>query len=240
MENAAHGGFCRIRDIAPGERDGEAAVTRLHMELLHFGPMAALGDRFIEELCYAVPLKEGLLKIALYEVDGAAAGFVAYTAQSITFHRSLLRDHWVYAGWVLVLSLLFSPRRLIRLPRAVRVVLSRRAEQETGEDPLAEVVCIAIRPQYLTRDFISRSGCRPPEELIAHAIADFRRAGLSRMRMIVDAENKAALFFYHRLGARFQAYEQAGESKMLVWFDLAAQPAGKPSEARMAGSAASQ
>lgn len=210
----------QLREIDPKNQQDIATIAQLHMDLLNFGPMAGLGELFIREMCYAVPLKDGLIRVTLYEVEGQPAGFVAHTCRSITFHRSLLRVHWAYACGVLAVSLLRDPRRMLRLPRAVRVVLSRRGEKKLERDPLAEVVCICVRPEYLTPEFIRRSGRHVGHELLAHAASYFTRVGLSKMRMIVDADNKATLLFYHRLGARFEPYEQAGEPKVHVWFDL--------------------
>ncbi len=44
------------------------------------------------------------------------------------------------------------------------------------------------------------------------------------MRMLVDADNKAPLFLYHKMGASFDDYQQAGEPMVQVWFDLENKP----------------
>ncbi|MDJ0927462.1 MAG: GNAT family N-acetyltransferase [Gammaproteobacteria bacterium] len=190
------------------------------MELLDFGPMAALGPRFIREICYALHVKDGTLRVALYTVDDEPAGFVAYTNQSISFHRDSLRRHWPYTIWTLLVSLVQDPRRLIALIRALRTVGSRRSEQELAHDPLGEVVCVAVRPEFLTTKFVRRTGLRISEELIRYAAEKLRHMGVDKMRMIVDDDNRPVLFLYHRLGASFEDYEQAGEPKVHVWFDL--------------------
>lgn len=210
----------RLREVAPGSRGDLKTVGRLHMELLGFGPMAALGEPFIREICYGVQLADGLLRIALGEIDGRPAGFVAYTSKSITFHRAALRNHWFYAGWVVALAILANPRILIRLVRAVRVVVSRRGETRLGEDPMGEVVCIAAKPEFLAGRFARLSGIRVSDELTKHAARQLRAEGVREMRMIVDADNKKVLLLYHSLGAQFEKYEQAGEPKVHVWFDL--------------------
>ena len=105
-------------------------------------------------------------------------------------------------------------------PRAVRLMFSRRAELNLGRDPLGEVLAIGVLPAYLTPEFVRRTGVRIGDELVAHAASYFRRAGVDRMRMVVEAHNKPALLFYHRLGGRFEPYEHAGEPMVHVWFDL--------------------
>ena len=85
----AHG----LRAVRYCDKQSLATIGRLHMELLHFGPMAHLGELFIREICYGIHLREGVLEATLYEVLGEPAGFVAYTPRSITFHRQGLGKH---------------------------------------------------------------------------------------------------------------------------------------------------
>jgi len=209
-----------LREIAPGDQHGLDAVADLHMELLDYGPMAALGRQFVRDICYAAHMREDLLKVALATVDGEAAGFIAYTPFSIGFHRGGLAKHWFQAGMVLAWSLLARPARVLKLMRALKVLWSRRGETVLGEDPLGEVVCVAVRKQYLAPAFIRKSGVRLSEFLIRHAQEKLATAGATKMRMIVDADNKPVLMLYHLMGAHFEPYEQAGEPRVHVWFDV--------------------
>lgn len=211
----------RIRMVAPDDQAGLAAVARLHIELLDFGPLAGLGEYAVREIGYRVNMAgDGLLKVALYEVDGQPAGFVAYTHHSITFHRSSLRRRWRRVLVVLALTMLRNPWRIPQLIRVLKVVASRRREVRLGTDPLGEVVVIAARREYLAPEFIGRTRIRIPDELIAHAMTYLRRAGVQQMRMLVDTFNKAALLMYHRLGARMEPYRQGGKPMVHVWFSL--------------------
>jgi ribosomal protein S18 acetylase RimI-like enzyme len=216
------GGAVRLLEVAPTDAASLDAVSDLHMELLGFGPMAGLGWRFVRDVCYATHVEDGMLRVALATVDGAPAGFVAYTSHSISFHRSGLKKHWLRAGTVLAASLIADPRRLWKLLRALRVLASRRGETALGEDPLGEVVCVAVRKQYLAPAFVRQAGVRLSERLIRYAQEQLGRLGVSRMRMIVDADNKPVLMLYHLMGAHFEPYEQAGEPRVHVWFDVSA------------------
>lgn len=212
----------RIREITHEDRAEMDRVADLHIELLGFGPMAGLGRRFIRDACYANNMRDGQLRVAIYEIDGVAGGFVAYTDQSISFHRTSLRKHWLRTAGTLLLSLIEDPRRLGALARALAVLGSRREEQQVlGADPMGEVVCVAVLPEYLKAEYRLPAGARPGESLIAYAAQRLTDLGVSEMRMLVDADNKAVLFLYRALGARFEPYEQAGEPMVHVWFDLA-------------------
>lgn len=211
-----------LREIAPDDRAGLDAVADLHMELLDYGPMAALGRQFVRDICYAAHMREDLLKVMLATVDGEPAGFVAYTPYSIGFHRGGLARHWFQAGMVLAWSLLTRPARILKLLRALKVLWSRRSETVLGSDPLGEVVCIAVRKPYLAPAFIRKSGVRLSELLVRHAQEKLATTGATKMRMIVDADNKPVLMLYHLMGAHFEPYEQAGEPRVHVWFDVGA------------------
>lgn len=227
-----------IREIDPAHRQDVAAITGLHLRLLGHGPMARLGELFLRRFCYAVLLRDGLMRAALFEVDGRPAGFVVYTSRSITFHREAIRRHWAYVACLVALSVVREPRLVVRLLKAVRLMFSRRAELKLGRDPLGEVLAIGVLPEYRAPEFVRGTALRIGEELIAHVVSHFSRVGVDRMRMVVEAHNKPALLFYHRLGGRFEPYEHAGEPMVHVWFDLHRPAArGAEVEARLPGAA---
>lgn len=214
--------YCRwnLEEVTASDQAAMDCLAGLHMDLLHFGPMAQLGRGFIREICYRIHLEEGLLRAAVYRVDGQPAGFVAYTARSITFHRKSLRSHGVRAAAAVLKALVESPRRLGALAGVLGTLASRRCEVETESDPLGEVVCIGVRPEFSAPAFVRRSGINASRQLVDYAAACLQAEGVDRMRMIVDADNKPALLFYHHLGARFTRGTQAGKPVVFVWFDL--------------------
>jgi cyclopropane fatty-acyl-phospholipid synthase-like methyltransferase/ribosomal protein S18 acetylase RimI-like enzyme len=209
-----------VREVDPHDAAALRALARLHVQLLDFGPLAALGERFVSQVCYRMPMLDGLLRAALYYVDGVPVGLVGYTCRSATFHARALRNHWIRAGGLVLGALLADPRRVRRLGRAVRVTVGRGGEKSAQADPSAEVLSIGVLPAYLTPAFVARTGRRISEELLEHAAAYFARAGVPSMRMFVDADNRRTLLFYHRMGAEFQPRQQAGESVVEVRFDL--------------------
>lgn len=211
-----------LRRVVAADSPALRSVSRLHMELLDYGPMAGLGELFIREAIYRPHIDAGALHAFLYRVDGEDVGFVAYTEHSTSFHRGVLREHWLRAGGVLLLALLQDPRRIRNVIRALRVLLSRRGERqlELEQNALGEVVCIAVRRDFVRAGFVRATGRRPSADLVRMAATRLRSKGQRRMRMLVDADNREVLFLYHLLGARFEPYEQAGEAMIQVWFDL--------------------
>jgi hypothetical protein len=217
-----------LREVPADDARGLDAIADLHMELLDYGPMAGLGWRFVRDVCYQAHMQDKLLRVALATVNGEPAGFVAYTSLSISFHRSGLAQHWFKAGLVLAYSLITRPARILKLARALKVLWSRRGETVLGADPLGEVVCVAVRKKFLAPAFVRASGIRLSEYLIGYAREQLAKLGATRMRMIVDADNKPVLMLYHLMGAHFEPYEQAGEPRVHVWFEL--EPNGKAAD----------
>lgn len=209
-----------LREMDPRVREDVAAVTALHMTLLGHGPMARLGERFLKEFCYGTLVRDGLMRVALFEVEGRPAGFVAWTSRSITFHRSALRRHAPRVAWLIARTIAGEPRVIRRLGKAVWLMVSRRAERDLARDPLGEVLSIGVLPEYRTPQFLQRTNLRIGEALVRHAMTALRRDRVAVMRMVVEAHNTPTLLLYHALGARFEPYAHAGEPMVHVWFDL--------------------
>ena len=209
-----------LAEILPSDTQGLDVVADLHMELLGFGPMAGLGQRFVREVCYRAHMDEGVLRVMLARVDGVPAGFVAVTPFSLSFHRSGLRQHAPLAAWETLRSIVSRPSRIPKLLRALRVLGSRRHEIEREEAELGEVVCIAVRSQFLTNRFQRETGLRLSQLLVQRSADYLRRAGVEDMRMLVDADNRPVLMLYHLMGAHFKGYALGGEPMTEVSFDL--------------------
>ncbi len=209
-----------IRQVIPSDEEGLDIITALHMELLPFGPMAQFGEKFICEICYAAPLRAGLVHLAIAEVDGQPAGFVGYSDDGELFHSTLIRNHFLKAGWLVGLSLLQQPRRLLRLPRALRVVRSRTEMPEAFSAIQGELIVIGARADYLKPAFVRRTGLRVSVLMLEHAFDHYRQRGVKQVRVVTDADNRAVLFLYQSLGASFTPCIYGGVPSMLVTIDL--------------------
>ena len=152
-----------IREIGADDRCGLDVIAALHMELLGFGTMAALGPEFVREVCYRANMCAGVLWVFLAEIDGEPAGFLAVTPFSVTFHRSGLSGHLWLAGWQSLKALARNPKRIVALWKSLRELSTRRNELDRVEHDLGEIVCIAGRPQYLAPKFMRASGIRLSE-----------------------------------------------------------------------------
>ncbi|MEO1245989.1 MAG: class I SAM-dependent methyltransferase [Pseudomonadota bacterium] len=210
----------RLRNVSANDDEGLKAVSAMHMELLGFGPMAGLGRTFVQEVCYRNHMRSDLLWVTLAEVNGEVAGLVATTPYSSTFHRKGLKLHLASTVWHTSLAILKSPVRLIRIFRSLKVLGSRREEIQRIASSVGEVVCVAVRPEFLTPAVTREIGGRLSQLLIQHAADSLNRFGVQSMRMLVDADNRPALMLYHLMGASFEACTVGGEPMTQVSFAL--------------------
>jgi ribosomal protein S18 acetylase RimI-like enzyme len=210
----------RIRQILPGDREGINITTELHMDLLGFGPMAQFGDAVIRETIYETAINERLLEVAVAEVNGRPAGFIAYTIDPHKFHTSLIRPHLFKVTRVMATALITHPSRLRHIPRALKVIFSRDEMPSTVAETHTEVVCFGVRPEYLTAAFVQKTRIRVGIRLLEHAAAYFRQHGYDSTRMIVDADNTRALLFYQSLGGEMTACTFGGVPSQIVRIDL--------------------
>jgi hypothetical protein len=209
-----------VREISPGNPADAGTVARLHRRLLSWGPISKLGVTLLERFFYSRLVREGLVKAAVYEVNGRPAGFVAYTAYSITFHRQAIKKHWAVFSYYVFLSVIRNPLILPRLFKAFKLARSRRSEISQAKDPLGEILAIGVLPEFSAAPFIHKTGLRISLGLFDHAVDYFRGLRISKMRLAVDDFNKAAIYFYHSLGGRFERFSRAGDSMYQIWFDL--------------------
>lgn len=210
----------RIRQVDITDTVGIDRTTELHMDLLGFGPMAQFGDRVIRDTIYISALQDGLLEVAVAEVDGRPAGFIAYTLKPHDFHSLLIRNHLLKAVGVMALALITNPARLRHIPRALKVIFSRDELPASADEIKTEVVCFGVRPEYLTPAFVKETGLRVGIQLLDHAFAYFQQHRFNRTRMIVDADNTRALLFYQSLGAELTACVFGGIPSYIVEIDL--------------------
>jgi len=205
-------------EVNPCNKDHLTILARLHTDLLEFGVSAHFGQLFVREICYGIHLRDNLMKAAIYMFEDHPAGFIAFTADPATFYRHGIYKHPTYSLKMLLQSLLQSPVRFYYLIKILNTVSFKCSSKNFTREPCGESLCFGVYPQYLTPEFIQDTGLKIAETLVSHAANSLRNTGLKKMRMSIDSHNKKALFFYHRLGAKFNK-----NGKNLVvdgWLDL--------------------
>jgi ribosomal protein S18 acetylase RimI-like enzyme len=208
-----------LTDANPEEPDDVEAISGLHHRLLQWG-LGGLGIEFLRKIVYSLLLRDGLVRAALFRVDGNPVGFVTYTTNAISFHRTALKRYLVQVAFVLAYSIMRTPGILLNLIKALRIVLSRRSETLILKDPLAEILAIGVLPEYGSKTSVEHIGLHVPTELVRHAARYFHRMGFCKIRLIVDRFNMPAILFYSFLGGRFERYRWGRDPMYEVWFDV--------------------
>ena len=179
--------------------DVESAV-RLHALLLPRSPVARLGSAFMRHFYYRVLIEDGLVRCDLYHCQGVAAGFIVYTTYPSDFMAQGLRRHWLYLALLMVGLGLRHPVRLAVMLRVLTSMRGRRSQ--AGSISEGEALSFGVLPEYRSSEFVRRTGRRISRELFQRASEYFRREKIASFRLLVEADNREALLFYHAMGGR--------------------------------------
>lgn len=223
----------RIRLVDPDKEGDSATAAHLHSLLFgEIGPVAKLGERLLQRYCYGYVLRTGLMKAALIEVDGEPAGLAAYTGDSIELHRAALRSHLPFLVGETLSALAMQPSLLGRLPAAARLLWERRKEKlPPARGKFAEGVAFGVLPQFLTRQFVRRSGLRVSDLLLDYMLDDLWDQGFTQVRGVVLVSNKPAVSFFSARASRVEAFPSAALPSIQFWLDMGPDRAGRTMKA---------
>jgi glycosyltransferase involved in cell wall biosynthesis/ribosomal protein S18 acetylase RimI-like enzyme len=177
---AAVGGEIEIREAEPGDAP---AVGSLHSRMIRSGFLSSLGPGFLRLLYES--LISGDSGAVFVAVRGdTVVGFIAGTDDTGRFYREFLRTRSLAALWNL-LPALIRPKTWAKVIETLRY---GSREQELS----AELLSMAVAPAVRRRGVGAR--------LVEALLADARSRGLEGMKVVVGAENRAALSLYESCG----------------------------------------
>lgn len=187
----------------PARADDAAAVADLHARGITGGFLPRLGPRFLKVLYRALIAWPGA-EVRVAEDGESVVAFAAGVTDTGVFYDHFVKRHGVAAV-------------LAALPRLLRPSNARRAWETFrygGRDdgPRAELLSMAVTPRARGNGLSVRLG----EEVLDGLSGQ----GADRVRVVVGADNDAALAAYPRLGFADHATAEvhAGEhSNVLVW-----------------------
>lgn len=162
-------------------RDDALAVARLHAGLIDRGFLSSLGTGFLRVLYESLIDGHGVVVVA--DSDGDVLGFIAGTDDTGHFYRSFIRRRFFQAAWRLIPALM--------RPRTWRLVWETLRHGST-EGPSAELLAMAVAPRAQGRGLGSR--------LVHDLLSRTAERGEREMRVIVGADNHAAISLYTRCG----------------------------------------
>ncbi|HJU51259.1 MAG TPA: GNAT family N-acetyltransferase [Acidimicrobiia bacterium] len=165
--------------IRVADLEDARSIARLHGDNITGGFLSSLGVLFLEQLYRSMIAWPGAV-ILVADAGFGPIGFVAGIGNTGDFYRHFLLRRGVVAG-------------LVGLPRLIRPSNLKRAIEtltypSTGADQDAELLSMAVDRAFRGRGVASRLG----RELLARIDAT--------VRVVVGAENSAAIAAYQRLG----------------------------------------
>ncbi len=188
--------------LRPAARADAPRVAALHAGRITEGFLPTLGTGFLTRLYRRVlAAPEGIVLVAV-ERDGVV-GFVAAATDLGSIYRSFLWRDGVPAA-------LTAAPRLVRSWR--RVVETLRYPARTEDLPDAEILAVAVDSRCAGRGL--------GRELVDAALAELAARGVTSVRVVAGADNRAALGLYHRCGfvtAAQTAVHEGTPSEVLVW-----------------------
>src|SRR5262245_40549070 len=172
-----------VRPARPAEA-GELA--RLMSEVISWSRLCELGNGFITLLHrHMIGSAHAICYVA--ERDGDILGYAVWSADTGKFYREFLRRHGLAAAVKLAPKIL-RPRQIEIIVRGLTYF-----HEAHPEDPQAEVLSFAVRPQA------KKSGVG---KAIFNALArEFKSRGIGAVKVgAVEATNEAGNMFYNRVG----------------------------------------
>lgn len=187
-----------------GMQDSEPApaadLAALHAELLDHSPLVLMGPEFVKEFYYTVLPADNLISGVVAYVDDRPAGFIVATDNPDGFMSLATRRHAPRIGWIMLKSVLRSPRRLGAIREAYSVQKNVKAEEYGPE--MGELLSFGVLPQYRSRSFVRKTSIHVGADLLARAVSQLAAAGKTSIRAIVDKDNLEAQIFYRFHGWR--------------------------------------
>jgi len=199
-----------VTDVRPGtEADASRAAT-LHASEIGEGFLSSLGRSFLTRL-YRRIVRSPRSFLLVAEADGEALGFIAGTEDVRELYRSfLLRDG--------ILATISALPQVLRSARRVLETLRYGTGNEQGDGageaelPKAELLAVAVAPQARGRG--------AGRALVDAFTAELTRRGVPGARVVVGADNDAAIGLYERCGfakaARIEVHRGTA-SQVLTW-----------------------
>jgi ribosomal protein S18 acetylase RimI-like enzyme len=173
-------------------------AARLYLALLPNTMLAALGQGFLRRFYFGTLVQEGTIRCDLYYYQGTPAGFISYSEEGFGFASTSIQRHWFRLGLLLTWSILSNPIRLKSILQMMLLMVRRR---HAPPSPCkAEFLSFGVLPEFRSREFIRRTGRRVSAELFDSARQRFAELGVPTFRLIVEADNREAVFFYRAMG----------------------------------------
>lgn len=193
------------------------AVSEMHNSLLSKSPVSQLGFRFMTKFYYSKLVKDKLIACDLYFHEEKYVGFIAYTKYPFTFMQEGKRRHLFYLIFLLTVSLVCNPYRLLIILRVIKQNRLRQIQQEA--DNIGEVLSFGVLEEYRKVEDAA-TGLRISHLLFKNVIEYLRNEDFRKMQVSVEKDNKRALSFYLSYTTSIEDDNLGGSNQSLLTVKL--------------------
>lgn len=169
--------------VRPARRGDEASIAGLHVNGIETGFLSSLGNRFLRLLYSRLLTSPGGNTFVAVQDDNVV-GFVAGSESTGDFYREFLRSSFLQAMWALLPA-------LIR-PQVWKKVFETLRYGGSDDAASAELLSMAVAPSVRGRG-VGRA-------LVDALLGEFEGRSVQGVRVVVGAENEAAIGLYRRAG----------------------------------------
>jgi len=193
------------------------AVAQMHNTLLPKSPIPQLGFNFMTKFYYSKLVNDDLIACALCSYCGKYVGFISYTKYPYSFMEEGKRRHLSYLLFLLAMSVICNPYRLIVIYKVIRQKKMRQIENNS--DDMGEVLSFGVLEQYRQiKD--ATTGLRISHLLFRNVIANLANEGFRNMQVSVAKGNQRALSFYLPYASSIKNDNLGGSSQVLLTVKL--------------------
>ncbi len=177
-------------------------VASIYASELPSSLLVLLGRDFLGKFYYKHVAKHPQSVSFVYLVHGKVAGFVVGVREANSFFNRLVKAYFGELVLVLFIAVCKNPWLLGSIIKAVGFMLSKPKGYETETDD-AEIITLAVRPEFRTLGFFKDHGVKVANELISVVLNEFRKTGVRRVKAFIEKPNFLAQFFYKNFGFRY-------------------------------------
>jgi 2-polyprenyl-3-methyl-5-hydroxy-6-metoxy-1,4-benzoquinol methylase len=208
----------KIREVSADDLPVLETIADIHIRFSPDDPLCHLGKYFIREICYREPLKKENLRVVLYELNGQAAGFAAFTIRSKILSKQKRGQNFLFFTWALIVSVIQDPRRLTRLNQVFDLFFFTSPDSDLEHDHFGEVIMLAV---HLENTLVLRNHSMVHsimENLLRHISVFLHRAGIDKLRVFSNSRRGEHHHFYRSKGSESPSNHLWGDA--CFWISL--------------------
>lgn len=171
-------------------------VARLHMTLLPESLLSELGFSFLSKFYYKLLPQSGLIDVFLYKNGTSYVGFIACTAEPLSFMNKGMKRNPFSLGMVLLTSFIAKPKRIAALLGMGGGIDLRQTDKEYGPG-VGQFMSFGVLPE-MRRVVDDETGLSISNVLMKQVFHYFKLIGKNRFFLLVLKSNQTAIKFYER------------------------------------------